>query len=73
MTIPRFFIEPQLVDEPNNSITCQDAKLIKQVLKVLRLENGAKIDFLDGKGNIYHCILQNFAFSSKLPIARSKN
>ncbi len=58
MNIPRFFIAHQLIKEPTESIALQDAKLIKQIRKVLRLENGSRIDILDGKGNIYHCILQ---------------
>jgi 16S rRNA (uracil1498-N3)-methyltransferase len=62
MTIPRFFIDLKFIDEASRTIVCPDAKLVKQIRKVLRLENGAKLDLLDGKGNIYHCILQNFQF-----------
>lgn len=58
MSIPRFFIKPECINEPKGLVICQDAKLIKQIHKVLRLENGAKIDFLNGTGKIYHCILK---------------
>ena len=58
MNTPRFFIDSKFINEASQTITCQDVKLAKQIRKVLRLENGAKIDILDGKGNIYHCLLQ---------------
>lgn len=61
MNIPRFFITPESIDESQKSIVCQDAKLSKQVRKVLRLEKGAKLAFLDGKGKLYHCILEDSA------------
>ena len=58
MNIPRFLIDCQFIDESQSSITLKDAKLIKQIRKVLRLEKGSPLDILDGKGNIYHCHLQ---------------
>jgi len=57
MTIHRFFIGPESIDEEQGTVLCQSQKLAKQVRKVLRLENGAPLDILDGHGNIYHCIL----------------
>ena len=61
MNIHRFFIQSSFIDETNQIITCHDSKLVKQIYKVLRLENGDKIDILDGRGNIYHCCLQNLS------------
>jgi 16S rRNA (uracil1498-N3)-methyltransferase len=58
MNIPRFFIDSKLIEEAVPIIVLRDAKLVKQIRKVLRLDNGARIDILDGKGNIYHCRLQ---------------
>lgn len=59
MNTPRFFIEPIFINESLQTIACQDAKLVKQVRKVLRLENGNRVDILDGLGHIYHCLLLN--------------
>ena len=59
MTIHRFFIAPQYIDEEQGTIGYRSQKLVKQIHKVLRLENGDKIAVLDGRGNIYHCILQS--------------
>ncbi len=58
MNIPRFFIEHKHIDIPQGMVLCQDAKLVKQVRKVLRLENGDRLDILDSQGYIYHCLLQ---------------
>ncbi len=58
MNIPRFFIEAKYINKQQKTVFCQDAKLTKQIRKVLRLGNGSKIDVLDGNGNIYHCLLQ---------------
>ncbi len=59
MTTHRFFIAPQFINEERGEILCQSQKLVKQIRKVLRLENGDQVDVLDGQGNIYHCILAN--------------
>ncbi len=58
MTTPRFFIEPKYINEQDRTVFCQDAKLSKQIRKVLRLGNGDKVDVLDSQDNIYHCLLQ---------------
>jgi len=57
MTIHRFFIGPESIDEERGTVLCQSQKLAKQVRRVLRLENGAPLDILDGQCNIYHCVL----------------
>jgi len=61
MTIHRFFIDPQFINEEKGVVLCRSEKLVKQARKVLRLENGDRLDILDGQGNIYHCILENSA------------
>jgi 16S rRNA (uracil1498-N3)-methyltransferase len=60
MTIHRFFIAPQFIHKENGTIVYQSPKLVKQIRKVLRLENGDRLDVLDGNGNIYHCTIENF-------------
>jgi len=57
MTVPRFFIPPKAIDPINRCVVHTDVALIKQLTKVLRLAPGAKIDFLDGAGALYHCRL----------------
>lgn len=59
MNIHRFFIAPEFIDEEKGIIVCRSDKLVRQVRKVLRLENGQEIAVLNGQGNIYHCILAN--------------
>ena len=58
MNIPRFFINPKYINTEEGTVFCQDAKLAKQIRKVLRLGNGDRLDILDSQGYIYHCILQ---------------
>ncbi len=72
MNIPRFFIDCQLIGEAAHTIALKDVKLVKQIRKVLRLENGAKIDILDGKGNIYHCSLQISAHQQNRDLLQAK-
>jgi len=59
MTIHRFLIARQFIDEERGTVRCQSKKLVRQIRKVLRLENGNQVDVLDGQGNVYHCVLQN--------------
>lgn len=51
----RFFVAPENVDQTNQSISITDFNQVRQILTVLRLRVGDKIDLLDGKGQIYSC------------------
>lgn len=57
MTVPRFFIPAKAIDRQHARVTYDDGALVKQITKVLRLQPGAAIDFLDGTGSLYHCQL----------------
>jgi 16S rRNA (uracil1498-N3)-methyltransferase len=57
MSIPRFFIPSNAIDRQNGRVVHSDGALIKQLTKVLRLQAGAPLDFLDGTGSLYHCRL----------------
>jgi 16S rRNA (uracil1498-N3)-methyltransferase len=72
MTIHRFFIGPQFIDEEKGIILCQSRNLVKQVRKVLRLENGDRLDILDGQGSVYHCILDNYLTGGKRDFFQAK-
>src|SRR5271170_7374357 len=55
MTVPRFFIPAKAIDRQNARVLHPDGALVKQITKVLRLESGAAVDFLDGTGSLFHC------------------
>jgi 16S rRNA (uracil1498-N3)-methyltransferase len=58
MTVPRFFIPVKAIDRQNERVIHSDGALAKQISKVLRLQPGALVDFLDGTGALYHCRLE---------------
>ena len=72
MTIHRFFIAPQFIDQESGNVLCQSRKLVKQIRKVLRLENGDRVDVLDGQGNIYHCVLENVLLGANADFFQAK-
>ena len=53
--MPRFFVEPDQIIEDKISITGQDVRHIRDVL---RLDCAAQIEVCDGLGNDYDCIIE---------------
>jgi len=68
MSIPRFFIPPEAIDSQAGLVRYKDPDIARQISKVLRLVKGDKLSLLDGKGNIYHCFLEDY--SKEMVIAR---
>jgi 16S rRNA (uracil1498-N3)-methyltransferase len=58
MNHQRFFISPNSIDKERETIVVDDHNLAKQISKVLRLKAGDRLDFLDGKGNLYEAVLE---------------
>ena len=59
MTVPRFFVPAKTIDRQNKRVSYSDGPIAKQISKVLRLQSGDALDFLDGTGAIYHCQLES--------------
>lgn len=61
MTVPRFFIPKEHIDNHQGKVLYQNSELCKQISKVLRFRQGEALDILDGEGRLYHCHLDNLA------------
>lgn len=57
MRISRFFVDPKSVDRASGTITLTDAQQLRQIISVLRLVEGDRLDILDGSGAIFQCRL----------------
>jgi len=57
MQIPRFFLPADFIDMQSRVVTISDAAICNQLANVLRMRGGEQLDILDGRGSIYHCIL----------------
>ncbi len=60
MNIPDSLLPPNLLTKDKVTVICQSPKLVKQIRKVLRLENGDHVDIVDGQSNIYHCVFAKY-------------
>ncbi|MBX9951876.1 MAG: 16S rRNA (uracil(1498)-N(3))-methyltransferase [Candidatus Obscuribacterales bacterium] len=58
MQIPRFFIQPEQIDENLSAVRIEDAALVHQIGRVLRLGVGARVILLNGEGGIFHCRIE---------------
>ncbi|HIA54937.1 MAG TPA: 16S rRNA (uracil(1498)-N(3))-methyltransferase [Candidatus Melainabacteria bacterium] len=58
MQIPRFFIQPDQIDENVSAARIEDAKLVHQIGRVLRLGVGARVILLNGEGSLFHCRIE---------------
>lgn len=58
MRIPRFFIDRGGISLETSTITVSNPDQVHQIVKVLRLRPGAVIDVLDGRSNLFKCILE---------------
>lgn len=59
MQLSRFFIQPEKIDAAAGTAVIDDAKQMHQILKVLRLNKGSRLLLLDGKGNLFKCVIDN--------------
>lgn len=59
MQIPRFFIDSQSFDRDVSAVLIDDPKLVHQIVRVLRLGVGAPVILLNGKGDLFHCRIEN--------------
>lgn len=57
MRIPRFFLDTDAIDAKSGTVAIDDISQIRQIVGVLRLGRGDKIDVLDGKGVVYRVCL----------------
>jgi 16S rRNA (uracil1498-N3)-methyltransferase len=57
MQIPRIFVETSAIDVQSRVVTISDPAICKQLVNVLRMRKGERIDILDGGGWIYFCTL----------------
>lgn len=57
MTIHRFIVAKQYIDEANARITLTNQNQVHQISRVLRAKTGETFELLDGDGNLYICIL----------------
>lgn len=64
MQIPRFFIDPDNIDEAAAQARISDPKLVHQIVKVLRLGVGARVILLNGEGGLFHSCLQRVSKDS---------
>lgn len=64
MHIPRFFIEPEQIDEHLCHARIDDPDLVHQIVRVLRLGVGARVILLNGEGGLFHCRLEKQEKSS---------
>ncbi|HEY9718487.1 MAG TPA: RsmE family RNA methyltransferase [Trichormus sp.] len=59
MQIPRIFVEAAAIDVQSRVVTIADPAICKQLVNVLRMRKGERIDILDGGGCIYFCTLDD--------------
>lgn len=57
MTTHRFMVPAHDIDPASGTVRVTDAAQIKQITRVLRLEKGSELEFLDGHGSVYRCRL----------------
>ena len=57
MTIHRFIVAKQYIDEANARITLTNPSQVHQITRVLRAKPKDTFELLDGDGNLYICIL----------------
>lgn len=57
MTIHRFIVAKQYIDEANARITLTNSNQVHQISRVLRAKPQDTFELLDGDGNLYICIL----------------
>jgi len=72
MQIPRFFVDSSSISENVNAALIDDAKLVHQILRVLRLGKGDPVILLNGKGDLFHCRIENQDRSSIALFIESK-
>lgn len=58
MQIPRFFIQPDQIDENVSAARIEEAGLIHQIGRVLRLGVGARVILLNGEGSLFYCRIE---------------
>ncbi len=58
MHIPRFFIQPEQIDEALSHARIDNPDQVHQIARVLRLGVGARVILLNGEGGLYHCRLE---------------
>lgn len=66
MTVHRFIVAKEYIDEANALVTLTNAGQVHQISKVLRAKPGQILQILDGEGNLYICSLQQLARSQVL-------
>jgi 16S rRNA (uracil1498-N3)-methyltransferase len=59
MQIPRFFIDSESYNENSSGALIDDPKVVHQIARVLRLGIGAPVILLNGKGDLFHCRIEN--------------
>lgn len=55
MTVHRFIVAKEYIDEASALITLTNAGQVHQITKVLRARAGQTLEILDGEGNLYIC------------------
>lgn len=58
MQIPRFFIQAEQIDEGTSAARIEDAALVHQIGRVLRLGVGARVILLNGEGSLFRCRIE---------------
>ncbi len=61
MTIHRFIVAKQYIDEANGLINLTNPNQVHQISRVLRAKPGETFELLDGDGNLYICILSQIS------------
>jgi 16S rRNA (uracil1498-N3)-methyltransferase len=61
MSIQRFFVDKDFIDEAQGQIVLASAKQVNQICHVLRLRVGSHICVLDGQGAVYACELEQLS------------
>lgn len=72
MTIHRFIVAKQYIDEANARITLTNPGQVHQITRVLRAKPGDTFELLDGDGNLYICILSQITRSQVVADITSK-
>jgi len=57
MAQPRFFLPAEAIDPASGVALLADPRIVNQIRRVLRLKAGDGIVVLDGRGQVYRCVL----------------